>query len=302
MTSQPSPPQSEAPADRAHELDHTRAPFMEHLVELRARLWKAILGLLGAAICCGFFYREIYVFVTDPLYQVLAQNDLPPVMKFRTLSGAFLFHFKTSLLAGAFFGMPIILYQFWRFVAPGLYRTERRIAFPFVVMTSVCFAGGGLFGYYAVLPEAFGYMISFTVAEGHQLLPDITIEDYLGFTTKLLLGFGLAFEMPVAMGFFAAIGLVTHHTLIRMWRWAVVGIFILAALLTPPDYITQIMMAAPLLALYGVSIGVAWFFTQRGARGGAQVEPKTAEESAKMAEGGSATGGASADEASRGPG
>lgn len=263
---------------RERELEHTRAPFMEHLVELRSRLWKAILGVFAAALVSGFFYREIYVIITDPLYAVLAANKLPEVMKFRTLSGAFLFHFKTAILSGIFFGIPVVLYQLWQFVAPGLYATERKVVIPFVVMSSLCFIGGGTFGYFLVLPEAFDYLISFTVSEGHQLLPDITIEDYLGFTTKLLLGFGLAFEMPVAIGFFAAIGLVTHRLLLRVWRWAVVIIFIVAAILTPPDYITQIMMAVPLLALYGISIGVAWLFTQRRARADGSTEPDAATE------------------------
>lgn len=262
----PATPAPEEDLDpRSRELEHTRAPFIEHLVELRSRLWKAVLGVFAAAVIAAFFYRDIYIFITDPLYAVLEANNLPQVMKFRTLSGAFLFHFKTSILAGVFFGVPVVLYQLWQFVAPGLYSTERKVVIPFVFMSSVCFIGGGLFGYHAVLPEAFDYLISFTVSEGHQLLPDITIEDYLGFTTKLLLGFGLAFELPVAMGFFAAIGLVTHHLLLRVWRWAVVVIFIVAALLTPPDYITQIMMAVPLLALYGISIGVAFVFTRRRA-------------------------------------
>ncbi len=245
------------------DLEASRAPFLEHLEELRWRLWRALLGVIAAAVICFLFHDELFFFLTAPLFAALEANQLDQALKFRTIPGAFLFHFKTALLGGIFFGIPVVLYQFWQFVAPGLYRHERSKALPFVVMSTLCFIGGGAFAYYMVLPEAFNFLIGYTITDGpHQLVPDITIEDYLGFTSKLLLAFGLVFLMPVAVSFFAWLGLLTHRTLIRFWRWAIVGAFILGAMLTPPDYITQTMLAVPLVALYGISIGLAWFITR----------------------------------------
>lgn len=246
------------------ELEDSRAPFLEHLEELRWRLWRAILGVVGAAIVVFLFHDEVFVLLTDPLFDVLEARELDQAVKFRTIPGAFLFHFKTALLGGVFLGIPVVLYQAWQFVAPGLYKRERRMVLPFVFLSSLCFIGGGVFAYTFVLPEAFDFLVGYSITEGdHRMIPDITIEDYLGFTTKLLLAFGIVFEMPVAMGFLAAIGLVTHRFLIQYWRWAVVVAFIMAAFLTPPDYITQLMLAIPLLALYGLSIGIAWMITKR---------------------------------------
>jgi len=254
---------STATPETQDELEGSRAPFLEHLEELRWRLWRALLGVIAAAVICFLFHDELFVFLTQPLFHVLADQGLDQTVKFRTIPGAFLFHFKTAILGGVFFGIPIVLYQAWQFVAPGLYRHERSLAIPFVVMSTGCFIGGGAFAYYLVLPEAFGFLIGYTITEGpQQLVPDITIEDYLGFTSKLLLAFGIVFEMPVAAGFLSWIGLVTHRTLIRFWRWAIVAAFILGALLTPPDYITQTMLAVPLVGLYGISIGISYFITR----------------------------------------
>lgn len=253
------------------ELEASRAPFLEHLEELRRRLWRAILGIVAAAAICFAFHDPIFVFLTDPLFEVLGARNLDQTMKFRTIPGAFMFHFNTAILGGIFFGIPIVLHQAWLFVAPGLYKHERKMALPFVVLSTLCFAGGGLFGYYFVLPEAFDFMIGYTITDGaHQMVPDITVEDYLGFTSKLLLAFGIVFEMPIAVGFLSALGLLTHHILLRWWRWAIVGAFVVGAILTPPDYVTQTMLAVPLVVLYGISIGIAYLITR--ARGSGEGE------------------------------
>ncbi|MCB9547624.1 MAG: twin-arginine translocase subunit TatC [Myxococcales bacterium] len=249
------------------ELEASRAPFMEHLEELRWRLLRAIIGVVVAAAVCYIFHQELYDFLTDPLIAVLKARDLPPVLKYRTVSGAFMFHFKTAILGGIFFGVPLILYQFWQFVAPGLYRHERRMVGPFVISATLCFVGGAAFAYYQVLPYAFDFLLDYTVSTGsHRLEPDITVEDYLGFVTKLLLAFGLVFEMPIITAFLSGIGVITHRILLRFWRWAIVLAFIIAAVLTPPDYITQVMLAIPLCILYGVSILIARVLTLRRER------------------------------------
>ena len=254
----PSPP---SPDD---ELEGSRAPFLNHLEELRWRLWKALLAVVAAAVTCYLFHDAIFTFLTDPLFDILERRHLETAVKFRTVAGAFMFHFKTALLGGLFFGIPIVLYQGWMFVAPGLYKRERHIVMPFVVMSTACFAGGGAFAYYIVLPDAFDFMLSYAIDEGgRRMLPDITVEDYLGFTTRLLLAFAVVFEMPVAVGFLSVVGLVTHRLLLKVWRYAVVVAFVVGAILTPPDAYTQLMLALPLCVLYFVSMGIAWFITTR---------------------------------------
>ena len=244
------------------ELDESRAPFLEHLTELRWRLWRAIVGLFVAACICFMFHDYLYALLTAPLYEVLEAKELDTAVKFRTVHGAFMFHLKTAVLGGIFVAIPIILWQAWGFIAPGLYKHERRKAIPFVFLMSVCFIGGGVFAYQFVLPPAFDFLLSYGIDGPRRLVPDITIEDYLGFTTKLLLAFGLVFELPVGIGFMAMVGLVTHRGLIAFWRWAIVVAFVLGAMLTPPDYYTQIMLAGSLLTLYVVSIGVAYVITK----------------------------------------
>jgi sec-independent protein translocase protein TatC len=252
------------PEPAANELEDSRAPFMEHLQELRVRVWRALLGVVSAAVICFIFHDEIYRFLTEPLFVVLENRGLEKAVKFRTVTGAFMFHFKSAMLGGVFFGVPVVLHQLWQFVAPGLYKTERRLAIPFVVLSTGCFVGGGAFAYYWVLPEAFDFLLGYAIQDGDRMmLPDITVEDYLGFTTKLLLAFGIVFEMPVGIGFLSIIGLVTHRFLLKYWRYAVVSSFVLAAMLTPPDYITQTMLAVPLCALFGLSIGISYLITVR---------------------------------------
>ncbi|MCB9538309.1 MAG: twin-arginine translocase subunit TatC [Myxococcales bacterium] len=280
MSSPPNaPPEASPTPSPEDELEGSRAPFLDHLEELRWRLWKALVGVIAAGTVCYLFREEIFGFLTDPLFATLEKRHFEGAIKFRTVSGAFMFHFKTAILGGIFFGIPIVLYQGWQFVAPGLYKTERRVALPFVALSSICFVGGGAFAYYLVLPEAFDFLLGYAIDQGgRKMLPDITVEDYLGFTTKLLLAFGIIFEMPVAVGFLSAVGLVTHHVLIKYWRFAVVGAFIVGALLTPPDYVTQTMLAVPLCGLYGISIGIAWFFTKRRAEAAAALDAEYADD------------------------
>ena len=167
------------------------------------------------------------------------------------VGGAFFVALKVSFFAGLLGALPFILYQLWLFVAPGLYSNEKKMVIPFVVGGSVMFFIGVLFAYYIVTPFGFQFLITFG---SFLYTPFINIEDYVGFFTKIMLGFGVAFELPVFAYFLALLGLVTDRTLIDFFKYAVVIIFVLAALLTPPDILTQLLMAAPLVLLYGVSI------------------------------------------------
>ncbi len=170
------------------------------------------------------------------------------------IGGVFIVALKVSLYAAIFLALPIILWQGWLFVAPGLYDNEKRMALPFLIGVTVMFAIGILFAYYVVTPFGFQFLITFGA---FLYTPLINIEDYIGFFAKILFGFGIAFELPMIVYFLASIGLVTERTLIGFFKYAIVIIFIVAALLTPPDVITQMLMAAPLILLYGVSILVA---------------------------------------------
>jgi len=167
------------------------------------------------------------------------------------VGGAFFVAIKVSFFAGLLGALPFILYQLWLFIAPGLYNNEKKMIIPFVVGGSLMFFIGVLFAYYVVTPFGFQFLITFG---SFLYTPLINIEDYVGFFTKIMMGFGLAFELPVFAYFLALLGLVTDRTLIDFFKYAVIIIFVLAALLTPPDILTQLLMAAPLVVLYGISI------------------------------------------------
>ncbi len=170
------------------------------------------------------------------------------------IGGVFLVALKISLYASIFLSLPIILWQIWLFVAPGLYDNEKKMALPFLFGVTIMFVIGVLFAYYVVTPFGFQFLITFGA---FLYTPLINIEDYIGFFAKILFGFGIAFELPMIVYFLALVGLVTDRTLIGFFRYAIVIIFVVAALLTPPDVITQLLMAAPLIILYGASIIVA---------------------------------------------
>ncbi len=167
------------------------------------------------------------------------------------VGGAFFVALKVSIFAAILFALPVILWQLWLFIAPGLYENEKKLVLPFVFGGTTMFAIGVLFAYYVVTPFGFQFLITFG---SFLYTPLINIEDYVGFFTKILLGFGVAFELPVVASFLGIIGLVTDRTLIGFFKYAIIIIFVLAALLTPPDVLTQLLMAAPLIILYGASI------------------------------------------------
>jgi len=167
------------------------------------------------------------------------------------IGGVFFVALKVSFFAGLLAALPFILYQLWLFVSPGLYASEKKMVIPFVAGGSIMFFIGVMFAYYVVTPFGFQFLITFG---SFLYTPLINIEDYVGFFTKIMMGFGISFELPVFAYFLALLGLVTDRTLIEFFRYAVLIIFVLAALLTPPDVLTQLLMAAPLIILYGVSI------------------------------------------------
>jgi sec-independent protein translocase protein TatC len=252
---------------RLDELEQGRMSWREHVEDLRHSLMVSSGSFLVIFLVSLFFFDELYKVMTQPLYDTLNRLDLEKAIKFRTVQGAFFFHIKIAFLSALTFGMPIFTYQLWRFIAPGLYRSERFLGISLVGATTLCFASGVLFGYYMIMPFSFDYLLSYamTMSDGSQLLPDITLEDYVSTFTKMVLAAGISFETPVFIGFLAFIDVVNHRQLIAGWRWATVFSFVIAAILTPPDYITQSLLALPLMFFYGLSIGIAWYITQRRA-------------------------------------
>ncbi len=228
-----------------------------HLVELRKRLGLSVLSVFIAFIVAFVFHEAILEWVTAPLNEALdevahlSKKAADGMVTTHQVGGAFFVALKVSFFAAILGALPFILYQLWLFVAPGLYSNEKKMVLPFVIGGSVMFLVGVLFAYYVVTPFGFQFLITFG---SFLYTPLINIEDYVGFFTKIMMGFGIAFELPVFAYFLALLGLVTDQTLKDFFKYAVLIIFVLAALLTPPDVLTQLLMAAPLVLLYGVSI------------------------------------------------
>lgn len=240
--------------------------LFEHLAELRRRLIYCIVAVLLGAIISWTFRNELFLFILAPLKAAAPSAEMAKV-HYKDLTEPFFVLLKTSITAGIFLGLPVILWQVWNFIAPGLYKHERRIAVPFVFLATIFFLIGASFCYYIVMPYGFEFLFLFSDPVS---TPNIMMQEHYGFALRLLLAFGAVFEMPVVAMFLSAIGLITHRTLIKYWRYSVVGAFVFAAVLTPPDVGTQLAMAIPLIFLYGVSIAVAWFFTRNREKRAAQ--------------------------------
>lgn len=222
-----------------------------HLIELRKRLFISVLALLVCVIACFGFWQPILAFISEPLKSALpAESNII----FKEVTEPFFTAMKVAFISGFLAAVPIMFWQFWLFVAPGLYDNEKKYVIPFVLSASLMFGLGAAFCYYFVLPVGLHFLITFG---GELFLALPSIGEYVGFFTKLVLAFGLSFELPVITFFFAKIGLITDETLKGYFRYAVVGIFIFAAVMTPPDIFSQIMLACPLIALYALSIYIA---------------------------------------------
>ena len=228
---------------------HKELSLTEHLAELRTRLIRSI-----AAVAVGFcisyaFIEPIFAMLSRPLEKVLPPGTS---LIFTSYPEAFFTYLKLALVCGIFIASPFILYEIWAFVAPGLYEHEKKWALPFVVFSSIFFVGGALFGYIVVFPAAFNFLAGYA-GKDLKLLPSVS--EYFSLTIKLLLGFGAAFELPIFMVFMALIGLIDARMLRKNRKYALLIIFILAAVLTPtPDVVNQCLLAAPLLILYEISI------------------------------------------------
>ncbi|HEY7904630.1 MAG TPA: twin-arginine translocase subunit TatC [Casimicrobiaceae bacterium] len=234
--------------------DSPQETFISHLVELRSRLLKSIVVVLVVFVAMAPFAKEIYALVAKPL-----MNALPPgaTMIATDVTGTFLVPLKVTLLAAFLVSLPWVLWQIWAFVAPGLYKHEQQLALPLIVSSVLLFFTGMAFAYFVVFPWIFHFFVSFT-PEGVQMMTDI--DKYLSFVLWMFVAFGATFEIPVVEVLLVRMGIVQLSKLRELRRYVIVGAFIVAAVITPPDMVSQLMLAVPMCLLYEIGIIAARFF------------------------------------------
>lgn len=240
------------------DIDDSRAPLLDHLLELRRRLMWCIGALLISFAVCFYFADKIFGFLVVPLTEAFGQGNGRLV--YTKLYEAFFVQVKVALFAAFFVSFPIIANQLWAFVAPGLYSKEKRAFLPFLVATPVLFTLGAALAYYVVMPTAFHFFLSFEGESGGldvEALP--STDSYLSLVMQFILAFGISFLMPVLLMLLNRAGIVTREQLVSMRRYMIVLAFVAAAVLTPPDVVSQLMLAIPLIMLYEITLVAIWF-------------------------------------------
>jgi sec-independent protein translocase protein TatC len=228
--------------------------FLEHLEDLRKRLWYSFVAIFAVVIPAWIFSQDVFKILSKPVTQYLPEGTK---MAFTSLTAPFMLYIKVAFLTALFVTSPFIFLQLWYFVAPGLYQKEKKYVVPFVTFTTIFFLAGAAFGYFIMFPWACRFFLKL----GSDFTPVITVDTYFSFSLKLLLGIALVFELPTLVYFLSKIGLVTSRWMIRNFKYAVLAIFVIAAVITPtPDMVTQSILAVPMLALYGLGILIAFFF------------------------------------------
>jgi sec-independent protein translocase protein TatC len=247
------------------ELESSKAPLLEHLVELRNRIIYSLWAFLAAFGVCFYFSQDIYVFLTQPLADALAgQNDRK--MIFTALYEAFFTQVKVAMWGAICVAFPYMAFQLWQFIAPGLYRHERKAFWPFLIATPFMFILGGSFVYYLMLPNAIKFFLGYENQGNDGTIPielQARVGEYLDFVTTLIFAFGFCFELPVLLLLLGRVGIVSSAGLASVRRYAIVGVFAVAAVVTPPDVFSQLSLAIPLVGLYEVSIWGVWLM-ERG--------------------------------------
>jgi sec-independent protein translocase protein TatC len=252
--------------EKEHERESMPAMgFLDHLEELRKRLVYCIGAVVVGFFACWGYREKIYAVMQKPIMDALKHNGLSDKLVYLNPTEPFNLYLKVSALAGLFLTSPFVLYQVWMFISPGLYRNEKRYVFPFMTSTIALFAGGGYFGYRVAYPAALNFLIDF----GKQFQPMITIGEYTSLFLSIILGMGLIFELPILVFFLALMGIISAGFMWKNFRYSILVIFIIAAIVTPTaDVLNMCIFAAPMVALYALSIGVAWLVhpKQRRAR------------------------------------
>ncbi len=234
-----------------------KSSFVEHLTELRSRLVKSIIYLFIIFIFCYFFSENIYGFLVAPYADAVKDDDLNRRMIFTALHETFITYLKVAFFAAMFFTSPIILTQIWKFIAPGLYKNEKKALLPYLIATPTLFLFGGMLVYYLIMPLAIKFFLSFETSAQLGNLPiqlEAKVNEYLSLIMRLIFAFGLSFQLPVLLSLLARAGFIDSEYLRKRRKYVIVIIFAVAALLTPPDPITQIGLGIPLLILYELSI------------------------------------------------
>lgn len=255
---QPDDPDDDESLDE-HDGSGGRMSFLEHLDELRRRIINAVIALFAGFLIAFGFVGYIFDFVIRPMQEMLPEGQ---TLIYTVPTEAFILDIKLALIAGLVMASPVVMYQVWRFIAPGLYVNEKKWAIPFVVLTTICFVTGAAFSHYVVFPFAWEFFGNYGASRDIvTFMP--RIENAFSMYIRLILAFGVVFEMPTLVLFLARMGVLTPRFMIKNFRFFVLIAVIVAAVITPPDVVSQLAMTGPMIALYGISIGIAWAFGKK---------------------------------------
>lgn len=235
-------------------LEEGRMSLTDHLEELRVRMLRIVAAYIVGVMLTYTFSNDLFRLLQLPLKQLLAKHP-GSTFAMRSLSEGFMVELKVALIAGIFAASPYVFYQIWAFIAPGLYKHERRLALPVILSATFLFLLGAFFGYFVVFPYTFDFFLSYTTPE---VVAVLSIDDYLDFAGKMLMGFGLVFQLPLLIFIVSFLGIVNHTQLIAFRRYVIVINFVIAALITPPDVVSQLFVALPLVVLYELGILLSW--------------------------------------------
>lgn len=250
-------------------MNDTPQPLVAHLLELRRRLIRIFLTLILATVISYFFADQIFQILVYPLAKILHSQGLERRLIYTGLTEAFLTYLKIALFSGFFLTFPYMANQVWLFIAPGLYEQEKKFVRFILLATPILFLVGSAFAYFIVFPAAYTFFLSFEAPGSNGMMPiqlEPRVGEYLAFVMRLIIAFGMSFQLPVVLMILASTGLVTTKKLLHHWRIAVVAIFAIAAIITPPDLFSMIGLAFPLLILYGLSILVVRLFERRSSK------------------------------------
>ena len=269
---------SENFSKKDEDIEASKAPLISHIIELRDRLKWAVLFFFLAFCFCYYFANVIYDFLVDPLYKIYLKNGVEnPRMIYTALTEAFFTYLKVSFYGALFISFPVLAMQIYKFAAPGLYKNEKKAFLPFLIATPILFGLGAALVYYFIFPLAWNFFLGFqtsTAEAGMAIELEAKVNEYLSLVLKLMFAFGLAFQIPVALTLLARAGLVTSSQLKKKRKYAIVIAFVVAAILTPPDLISQIGLGIPIIILFEISIYLAVIFENRKTKKSENIKKK----------------------------